>query len=587
MTPELTAVERDVRPMNKELFGVFGGRRTFEQFRSPAAFDRLVSGPNLTVGVRSSELGVPGRTTACETDDGACVLWGEVYPRSIDGDQPASWLLEEYGRRGPEALSALNGSFVAVADHDDRGGIVATDSVRSRECYYADTQGARVFGTDPATVAAAVPAPTVEYEPLLEFLYFGIVFDDRTVLEQVRRVPFDSWVSATGTGELGRFVYDPREFDYATELAERLRRALERRDDLPGKKGVLLSGGYDSRTILAGISDLETAYTVGERDSAELSVAEKLASQYGIRHRTLTADERYLNTDLETVRYGHGIMESLHIHHAGYMDQLDVRTIYHGGLADTVMRGHFQPISGVELFDRKCPPYRIDPDPDVTSHFAQKFGYLPAAECLSRDGIVVEESGKAFLNRRVEEVLDRWDHRFDNLHDGMALFGMLNQPSRPFRFQLCDQFIESCVSLDAELIEWHLATPPERRTTQTYIKALRKLDGDILHHRPPDRPHDSYTFNQIDNFLRRAMPFVSGYDGPWPDRERLYEQSDLDREIFDGCPDVQELPWRLKLRINDISTWLESTGAQDAVDPCTLVAFDGDHESVPGRRGQS
>ena len=587
MEPELTAVERDIRPMNKELFGVFGDRDTFEQFRSPAAFDRVLSGPELTVGIRSSELGIDGRTTVYEDDDGACVLWGEVYPRSIGGHQPAEWLLEEYARRGPEALTGFNGSFITVADHEEQSGIVATDSVRSRECYYADTQGTRVFGTDPATVAATVPRPTVDYEPLQEFLHFGIVFDDRTVLQQVSRVPFDSWLTDSDTNELGRFVYEPREFDYVTELAERLRRALERRNDLPGKKGVLLSGGYDSRTILAGISDLETAYTVGEADSSELTVAEKLAAQYGIPHQTLSVDERYLNTDLDTVRYGHGIMESLHIHHAGYMDQMDVQTIYHGGLADTVLRGHFQPISGVELFDRKCPPYRMDPDPDITNHFAQKFGYLPAAERLSRDGILGEESGKEFLSRRIDEVLDNWDHRFDRLYDGMALFGMLNQPSRPFRFQLCDQFVESCVSLDAELIEWHLATPPEKRTTQTHLKALRKLDDDILHHRPPDRPHDSYTFNQIDNFLRRAMPFVSGYDGPWPDRERLYDQCDLDQKIFDGCPDVQQLPWRLKLRINDITTWMKSTTPQDAVEPCNLVQADEKYSTIAGRRGQS
>jgi hypothetical protein len=573
--------------MNKELFGVFGDRSTFERFRSPAAFDRVVSGPELTIGVRSSELGIPGRTTVSDHSDGACVLWGEVYPRSIDGEEPAAWLLEEFAEHGPEALTGFNGSFIAVADHEEQSGIVATDSVRSRECYYADTQGTRVFGTDPATVAAAVPNPAVENEPLLEFLHFGIVFDDRTVLQQVKRIPFDSLLTASDTSELGRFIYEPREFDYVTELAERLRRALARRDHLPGKKGVLLSGGYDSRTILAGISDLDTAFTVGEADSSELEVARKLATQYGISHEMLSVDERYLNTDLDTVRYGHGIMESLHIHHAGYMDQMDVQTIYHGGLADTILRGHFQPISGVELFDRKCPPYRIDPDPDIMAHFAQKFGYMPAAERLSRDDIGGNESGKEFLRRRIDEVFDRWDHRFDGLYDGMALFGVLNQPSRPFRFQLCDQFIESCVSLDAELVEWHLATPPEKRNTQTYLKALRKLDSDILHHRPPDRPHDSYTFNQIDNFLRRAMPFVSGYTGPWPDRERLYDQCGIDQQLFDDCPDIHDLPWRLKLRINDITTWMESTGTQGAVDPQALVQFDDDYNTVAGRRGQS
>lgn len=555
--------------MAKELFGVFGDVEAFEAERSPAEFDRMLAGPTITAGVRSPELGIPGRTTVCETARGSCVLWGEVYPRTVDGKPLAEWLLGAYAEQGQAALSTLNGSYVAVLDHERRGGLVATDTVRSRECYYTDAGETRLFGTDPSAVGATITDPELAAEPLQEFLQFGVVLADRTVLASLHRIPFDSGLTATATQAFDRFVYEPREFDYAGELAERLKRALHRRRGLPGRSGLLLSGGYDSRVALAGIPEIEATFTVADEGSSELATARRIAAQYGASHQQLTVDEAYLNTDFETVQYGHGIMESLHIHHAGYTDAMDVTTIYHGALADSLLRGHFLPISGIDVWDHDCPPYSLDEDPAVGSRLADIFGYLPAAEELVRSES--SESGRELLDRRLTEIAETQENRVERKPNCMALLGIQNQPSRPFRYHLNDAFIESCFVLDSELIAWHLATPPEHRTTDTFLRALHKLDDDLLRHRPPDRPTDSYPLNQISNFLQRVVPFLSGYEGPWPDREELYARTDLDSERFGEYPAIQSLPWRLKLRLNDIDTWLEATLGYSPVDHAALL----------------
>lgn len=567
--------------MHKELFGVFGDRSAFERERSPAAFDRVVEGPMITAGVRNSELGIPGRTTVAQTPRGMCILWGEVYPRQVDGMDLAQWVLQEYDNRGPDVLRELNGSYLAVLDHETRDGLIATDCVRSRECYFSDATGTRLFGTDPSTIGKTVPNPEIAPEPLEELLHFGVVLDDRTTITELQRIPFDGGLTATETRQFDRFVYEPREFDYASELAERLQRALSRRRGLPGRNGLLLSGGYDSRVALAGIPDIEAAFTVAKPGSSELAAAQRIASQYGASHTHLRVDERYLNTEAETVRYSHGIMESLHMHHAGYTDQMDVDTIFHGGLADSLLRGHFLPISGVDVFDHECPPYRLDSDPDVGSRLTEIFGYLPSSEALSRTESSTAESGTEFLQRRVAEVSAKNDSRFDRKANEMAFLGIQNQPSRPFRYHLGDNFIESCFVLDKELIKWHLATPPEHRNTATFVRAMRKLDTDILRHRPPDRPTDSYTLNQIGNFLQRVVPFVSGYEGPWPDRRELYEDQNLDEELFGDHPELHELPWRLKLRINDINTWLDTTLGQSPIDLSTLLQSNPAEQPTP------
>jgi len=567
---------------NKELFGTFGPRSTFERHRQPSAFDRVLEGPSVTVGIRDPALGMYGRSAAVEDEDGVCVIWGEVYLRNTDQTDPAAWLLDAFGRRGTDALAGLNGSFLAVVDHVDREAIVGTDPVRSWECYYADASATRCFGTDAATVARTIPSPEVAAEPLDEFLALGFVFENRTTLDGLSRVPFDGYITATSTETLQRFVYQPREFDYVSELANRLERAFERRARLPGRKGMLLSAGYDSRAVLAGIPEIESAFTLGGRDDAEVGVAAALADQYDVSHATLVPDESYLNTDIDDIQYGYGIVESLHAHHASYVDQMDVTTIYHGAMADSLLHGHFLPVDGIDLLDHTFPPYRLTQDPNVVDHLIETFGFLGECRHLAATNDRYDESRESLVRRRIRELYEVWGDRFDNPYNGMALIGVQNQPTRSFRYHLADHFVESCVMLDAELIEWHLATPPEHRNTRTFLRALRKLDEDMLRHRPPDRPTDSFTINQITNFVRRKLPFVSGYEGPWPDRGALYDQTDLDRVNFGEDPVVQKLPWRLKLRINDITTWLDSATAHCPVRPAELLDGKRDEHELTG-----
>lgn len=565
----------------KGLFGVFGDRSTLERVRARDALDAVVCGPTLTVGVSDPWLGTPGRSFATETDRGCCALWGEAYLPAEAGADPGRWLLTQYRERGLDALAELNGSYVVALDHASRGPVVATDLVRSRECYYGAVDGERAFGTDPTALAQTLVDPDVRVEPLLEFLQFGTVLGDRTALAGLDRLPFDGGLTPTGTVHLDRFVYKPRSFDYVGELAARLRRALERRDGLPGRAGVLLSGGYDSRMLLAGVSGIDVAYTLGAPESSEVGVARRVADQYGVDHHPLELDDRYIGTDWSTVQYGHGLMESVHVHHGGYTDHMDVDAVYHGALGDTLLRGHFLPVDGVDLFDHSCPPYRLDPDPDAAAHFAEKFGYSQECDRFLATDAVPEDDGVAFLRRRMREVLDGLDDRFASTYDGMALFGVQNQPTRSFRFHLIDNFLESCVAVDSELVGWHLSTPPTHRNTRTFLRAIRRLDDDLLRHRPPDRPYDSYTLNQVRNFLRRTLPGVDAYEGPWPDRDRLYDRTGLDRTTFAEEPSVRQFPWRVKLRVNDLTTWLDRATGEPPIGPTDLLSAGG----APQRRG--
>ena len=543
--------------MNKELFGVFGDADEFEQFRAPVEFDRVVEGGSLTVGIRDIGLGIPDWSTVAQDGGDFAAIWGEVYlPERVVS--PAEWLLDAYGEHGPEALSALNGSYVAAVDVGGDAA-VATDTARTWECFYTDDPGVRLFGTDPLAVMDAVASPTVERDPLLEFLLLGQVLGDRTVFSEVSRISFDGLIRANSTEALERFVYDRKEFDYATELARRLKRAIRRRAHLPGSSAVMLSGGYDSRTILACLPEVDVTYTIGERDCPELTVAARVADQYGVPHQPVYVDGKYLNTRPETIRYGQGIKESLHAHQAGYESQMDVDTVYHGLLCDTYLRGHFQPRDSVKLFGYDVPRNRLDPDPDPVEALLSKYGYFSGDELVFERSASLPDDPREFARDAIESNAPE-AFRCDSTYDWISLFGIANQPTTPFRIHLSDQYLESFVAADAELLDWHLSTPPEHRNDRTFLRAIRKIDPDILRHRPPDRPYDSHPLNQAERLVRRTVPGLRPFTHSWPDRRTHYERRDLDAELFPADRIVHDLPPRVKLRVNEVTNWINRAG---------------------------
>ncbi len=543
--------------MNRELFGVFGSIETFDRFRSSDEFDEVLAGSTITVGIRDSDLGTHGWSARYAGDDGYCVIWGEVYVPG-DASNAAQWLLERYEADGREALSELNGSYVAVLDSAAADeAIVATDVVRSRECFYTDDPGVRLFGTDPAEVSRPITDPRLDRNGILEFLHLGVTLGEKTGVGELSRLPIDSALTVDSVDSLERFVYQPQEFDYATELAERLERALRRRSSLPGTKGVLLSAGYDSRIILSQVADIDHSYTVGSPDAQEVQGAKRLAEQYDASHTAFPPDERYLRADESKIRYSQGIKESLHIHHAGYTDEMEVDTMYHGLLCDTFFRGHFTAQDSVDVFGKRVPISRLDPDPDPIESLLEKFGYSRGASLELAERTSFDVDPESFVREAIDAEFDARGNRARTVQNTLTCVGIANQPSIPFHNHLSDQFVTSFLATDRELVDWHLRTPPEHRTTETFLQACKQLDGDILRHRPPDRPYDTMLFNEIERFVRRKTPLLSSFQPPWPDRRTLFERHDFDRQLLADAEHVHDLPARHKLRLIDLRGWLE------------------------------
>ncbi|MFC6951264.1 asparagine synthase-related protein [Halorubellus litoreus] len=564
---ESDASRRSARSsMNTELFGVFGDREEFERHRDPTAFDVVLETPGATVGVRARDLDVDRRTDTYSTDAGGCALFGEVVePQGQDG--PARAVYERADRDVDAALDALNGSYLAFVDVDDDP-FVATDPLRSWECFYADVDGTRVFGTDVAALERLVDDRTPDETAVLELLHLGTVLGERTLFADVARVPPDATLTPTGTADLSRFVYEPSEFDHVGELTRRLEAAIERRSHYPGSKGVLLSGGHDSRLLLSQIDDVAASYTVGSEDSREVRVAKKLASQYDAPHTTLEPGARYLYPSDDKLLYAQGVKEALHIHHAGYEDAFDVDVMYHGLLFDTILKGYFLEWDDTTALGATVPSNSLVDDPSPVDCLLDTLGFEPdasarlgtaAGDLLANLDVDVDlhvDSSWEFLADRFREELDACRERADSLHNATDLLVLRNQPVMPFRVHLADNYLEPFVAMDADLLDWHLRTPPGKRNGDTCRRALERVDEDIFEHAAPSKPHSSPYLNVAEELVRRVTPFVEEFERAWPNRGEVYDENDLAERLFPDHPAVRDLPERQQLRVNGVRWWL-------------------------------
>lgn len=570
---ESASVSFDAVQMHKEIFGVVGDRSVFDRFRTADEFHRIVSGETFTIGIRDPDLGVRNRSSTFESPDGCCLIWGEVIPPSDVDTTPARWLYETHRRAGEAAFSSLNGSYVALVDSPS-GTAVIPDLLRSRECFYTDAPSTRVFGTDAAQVARCIEEPTIDRIGLNEFLSFGVVFENRTLLEELGRMGFDSVLGPSRQRSLDRIRYSPVERDESThvrKLASALQRAVRRRAEYPNPKGILSSAGFDSRMILSTIPDMDISYTLGTPSTPEVITAKTLASQYGIEHSILPVTDSYLQTTPDIVQYTNGIRESLHIHHRGQTDRITVQTMYHGLLIDTVLRDIYLPRNRISAFGHTLPLPGLVSNPDPFPFMRDRLGIYE-----THDELLVDHPDHApgdvngFLRETVQRGVDRCRERADSVANAMGLLGLKVTQALPFQTHLADHFTESLVAADRDLIDWHLSTPPRYRNAQTFQRALDRIDQDLLRHRPPDRPHRSHMRNQIEGFLRRMTPLLDDPGTAWPDRDEIYERHELDSQLFPNSPAVHQFPSRVKLRINDANVWLRhSTGesglAQDVL----------------------
>jgi asparagine synthetase B (glutamine-hydrolysing) len=334
-----------------------GREFTFPWGRVAVLADPVANGRNIvTVGTSVlawvGELVAPSELSVLETALGSL----EAASMSSDG----GGFLQALQATG--LLGQLNGAF-ALLVATNRHVAVVTDPMGSVQVYEGRGGGTvTALGTHP-DLTARCAGDEYEIDPVSvgEFINTGIACFPATMFRNVREVmPGTVWCWSAGTdGQAGSS--DPREFRYWTppneesagkarefedEFVRRWQKAVEVR--CRGEKlGVQLSGGLDSRIVMAAIpKDREcVGVTLCDTINREAEIARRVAAVYGRPWEPLYRDPEYLGqTLMPATRFVGCEGEWHHGHTLGFADSLadmGVDAVFTGLLMDNNFKGYY------------------------------------------------------------------------------------------------------------------------------------------------------------------------------------------------------------------------------------------------------
>jgi asparagine synthase (glutamine-hydrolysing) len=288
--------------------------------------------------------------------------WDEARMAAGKGGLACKAIAEAYRRNGVGALEALNGNFAAIV-YDPRESLLhlITDRCGMFLAYTSAGEEKRVvYGSHPDVLASVLgESQNWDTTSLAEFLMTSRLTFPYTYYRNIRglepgHIRSFSLKSSPVKVQSNRryfefgFQVDPKvgEWELAEELSSAWKRAVTKRT-LPslGTTGVALSGGLDSRALLAaaGTGEHLRAFTLFDEENAEFRIARSIAEACGVRMLPIRRDPEFYGNSAELgVRISGGTGAVSCNHMLGARTQLrefGIQSILTGCYCDYLLKG--------------------------------------------------------------------------------------------------------------------------------------------------------------------------------------------------------------------------------------------------------
>ncbi|GAI98364.1 unnamed protein product, partial [marine sediment metagenome] len=264
----------------------------------------------------------------------------------------AEYCLHLYEEMQEKAFKELNGSFCfAIYNLATHELLLVNDRFSSYSLfYYLTDKGTLLFGTQLSSIVQSFEVPReLNISSIFEFFTFQRCLGTKTFYKDINVLP-PATVLGYREGNIFLNSYWERRYKeekhpekyYVDKLAGALKKSVERRTKGNHRFGILLSGGLDSRTILAASDKKMVCFTVGDFGNREVKLAKRITKAKDCTHIFLKRElDHYANLVDKAVEIGDGMQSFMHAHFIGFFDQIQKKCdiLFHSLGSEGYFRG--------------------------------------------------------------------------------------------------------------------------------------------------------------------------------------------------------------------------------------------------------
>ena len=307
---------------------------------------------------------------------------------------------------------------------------------------------------------------------------------------------------------------------------------------------MFLSGGTDSRTVLAAFDKPPSSFTIGVSDNNEVKIARAVANQVQSPHKFIPISQDPYSDNLDAMTMLGGGMHAFD-HGIFYKLKQDIdnkiNVNFHGHGIDYLFQGMYLLTHNLTLFGRKTSFKKSDPiGDDFPAEYLNRIGHRLKNINLIEYVLPNRRADMlAQLRHSVEDVQQLGGDFCDTLDDQWE-FMLIHALSRHYPFTNISSMAtvaeQRTIAFDNDIFNLYLSLPKSHRVDGKIARKALKILNPRLAGIPTantnQRPDHSPLARDARKFLRlireRMGPLRSNYVSPtaeqrtWPDRGRVF-----------------------------------------------------------------